>query len=172
MRFPSPTPTPLPLTRMTEAPERGGRISATQPGRAAVSPPAPGADPNARLHTAHRGQVSEGKERLLLTPALAPLRPDPPSASLGQELRRVYSYGRQATGEVAQKRGPRPCTRPWPRPKAHPSCQCPLGRTEGPSSPISARSIFPRKTHVVSTLAFTPTLASSKPNVGFWQSQG
>lgn len=96
---------------MTEAPARGGRISAAQPGSAAPSPPAPGADPNAGSTQLIGGRVSEGQESLLLTPALVPLRPDLPSASLGQELGRVFSYGLQATGEVAQKRGPQPCTR-------------------------------------------------------------
>lgn len=149
---------------MTEAPERGGRLGYWARKGCGKSP-APSADPNARLHTAQWRTSLTGRESLLLTPALAPLRPDPPSASLGQELRKVYSYGLQATGEVAQKRGPPPCTCPWPRLKGHPSCHCPQGRTAGPSSP-SAPSIFPRKIHVGSTLAFTPTLATLKPEVG------
>lgn len=136
-------------------------------------------DPDARLHTAHRRTSLKRGKSTCFSHLPWPLKDtDLPSASLGHEPRRVYSYGLQATGEVAQKRGPQPCTRPWPRPKGASSLflspgqdgRTPGGGSEDPPHP-SLTSIFPGKASVDSTWALTPSVASAMSEIGFWQSQ-
>lgn len=77
-----------------------------------------------------RGQVSEGEEHLLLTPALAPQSTDPPLASHGQELCRVYGYGEPEKWPRKEALSPAPVV-PGHTQRGHPSCYFLQGRTAG-----------------------------------------
>lgn len=125
------------------------------------------------------GQVSRGERapasHTCPGPSKALTLPWLPSAKSSGE----FSYGLRATGEVAQKRGPQPCTRPWPRPQGASSLflspghegRAPGGGREDPLTHLG-HSIFLGKAYVVSALALTPTMASSKPEIGSEQSRG
>lgn len=182
MRFPS-RPHPelsLPLTRMTEAPEQDDRISATQTRSAAVSPPARG-DPDARLRTAHpyrRTSLRGGRAPASHTcpgPSKALTFPRLPSAKSSGEFT-VTGY--RQLEKWPRKEALSPAPAPGHARSGHPSCHCPQGRTAKHLWEVVRTLLthlcpqrLPRKAYVVSTLAFTPTMASSKPEIGFWQSQ-